>query len=474
MRNYDVLISNIDALIQPICLKSNDANTRVRKKSIEVILELWDNWFNNINQKYSSFMQDSDSSVSSKIAEMLMKSKHGEKAILGRLCVFAKRIQDLANSSNNDKDEMTSKPHQVLLGSNYAIITEFAIQWCLHKNSKVRQQALKLIIDICRYNVKDPNGSAFKQKIVNYILGIKPSLRDPLITKVNQVCKSIYVNAEQLGIDLAVRSNNRMSRSKSKDRAGDLSSFKRSASMPKSNLPEISSNKVETNPIIVLPYYEPMKDNIALKNQNLINLFNKDIIGCFVSQTWSTRQAAIEKIIEQLPNLDENIKDPMKWEINQFNFPMDECFAGLCKLILEGIKDPVLRIYLSVLELMQKGLPIFFRKLTKHELNSSLLDNIIREILRKTNELKLKLRVASKNMCIYLSHQSPIGPEKMTNLTIEAIKQIIEIHDKGNNSRKKSKNKQASAMIDQNEAQSSLCNSTMWKSCVSLLIEYQK
>ena len=251
MKNYNALIWNIDVLIQPICLRTNDANTRVRKKSVEVILKLWDNSFNNINHKYSSFMQDSDSSVSCKIAEMRMNLKLGEKAILGSLFVFAKRIQDLANSSNDDKGEMISKLHQMLHGSNYAIITEFPVQWCLHKNSKVRQQALKLIIDICRYNVKDPNGTAFKQKVVSYILGIKSSLRDPLITKVNQVCKSTYVNAEELGIDLAVRSNNRMSRSKSKDRAGDLFLFKRSACLPRSNLPKISSNKVETNLIIV-------------------------------------------------------------------------------------------------------------------------------------------------------------------------------------------------------------------------------
>ena len=60
----------------------------------------------------------------------------------------------------------------------------------------------------------------------------------------------------------------------------------------------------------------------------------------------------------------------MKWEINQFNFPMDEYFAGFCKLILEGIKDPVLKIYLPVLELMQKGLPILFRKLQNMNLKA--------------------------------------------------------------------------------------------------------
>lgn len=161
--------------------------------------------------------------------------------------------------------------------------------------------------------MKDRNGSSFKQKIVNYILGLKPSMRNPLIKKINSVCKSTYINAEELGVDIAMRSNKRnLSRSKSKDRSGDLSSFKRSTSVPRSNLPEIIAAGSDRNPIIVLPYYEPIKDDVQFKFRNLINIFNEDIIGCFVSQTWSNRQAALDKVIEQLPNLDENTKDPMK------------------------------------------------------------------------------------------------------------------------------------------------------------------
>jgi hypothetical protein len=161
--------------------------------------------------------------------------------------------------------------------------------------------------------MKDPNGSSFKQKIVNYILGLKPSMRNPLIKKINSVCKSTYINAEELGVDIAMRSNKRnLSRSKSKDRSGELSSFKRSTSVPRSNLPEIIAAGSDRNPIIVLPYYEPIKDDVQFKFRNLINIFNEDIIGCFVSQTWSNRQAALDKVIEQLPNLDENTKDPMK------------------------------------------------------------------------------------------------------------------------------------------------------------------
>lgn len=110
-----------------------------------------------------------------------------------------------------------------------------------------------------------------------------------------------------------MRSNKRnFSRSKSKDRTGDLSLKQRNSSVPRSNLPEIDSGVGESNPILVLPYYEPLKDDVVFKNQNLINLFNQDIIGCFLSSTWSNRQAALDKILEQLPNLDEDTKDPMK------------------------------------------------------------------------------------------------------------------------------------------------------------------
>jgi hypothetical protein len=187
MKNYDVLISSIDSLVQPLSLHTNDTNTRVRKKSTEVILELWANSFQNINQKYTSFMQDSETSVSAKIACALMDSKLGEKAVIGRINVYSKRLQDLTVTDSENANQILGKPHQVLLGANYTTITEFAVQWCLHKNTKVRQLALRLIVDLCRFNQKDPNGSPFKQKIVNYILGLKPSLRNPLIKKINQV-----------------------------------------------------------------------------------------------------------------------------------------------------------------------------------------------------------------------------------------------------------------------------------------------
>lgn len=121
---------------------------------------------------------------------------------------------------------------------------------------------------------------------------------------------------------------------------------------------------------------------------------------------------------------------------------------------------------------MQHGLPLFFRKISKHEFNRTGLDNIIREILKKTSDLKMKLRVASKNMCIYLSHQSPIGPEKMADHTLDFLTGMIEKSSLDLNS--KPVKASSIAVTKPDEVESSLCNSTMWTSCVSLLIEYQR
>lgn len=46
-------------------------------------------------------------------------------------------------------------------------------------------------------------------------------------------------------------------------------------------------------------------------------MLNLEIITCFYSQTWSTRQIAIEKVGEQLFNLDSNRRDAMTCEINK-------------------------------------------------------------------------------------------------------------------------------------------------------------
>jgi hypothetical protein len=40
----------------------------------------------------------------------------------------------------------------------------------------------------------DPRGLPFKQRIVNFILALRPNQRDPLISKINDVCRKHIVD----------------------------------------------------------------------------------------------------------------------------------------------------------------------------------------------------------------------------------------------------------------------------------------
>lgn len=48
---------------------------------------------------------------------------------------------------------------------------------------------MKLAVEICRLNSIDPRGVPFKKRITNMILGLRSSIRDPLVKKINEVCR---------------------------------------------------------------------------------------------------------------------------------------------------------------------------------------------------------------------------------------------------------------------------------------------
>ena len=112
-----------------------------------------------------------------------MDSTLNEKAIVGRLGFFIKKAV-LIDSG----EEFKKRPMHLIMGRDYEQLIEFACQWCPHKNTKVRQGALKLLVEVCRLNQIDQRGAPFKQRIVNFILGLRPSLRDPIVKKINEVC----------------------------------------------------------------------------------------------------------------------------------------------------------------------------------------------------------------------------------------------------------------------------------------------
>ena len=113
----------------------------------------------------------------------------------------------------------------------------------------------------------------------------------------------------------------------------------------------------------------------------------------------------------------------MYGEINRNNLPPEVTFKVFLSLCEEGFKDPVLKNYLIILELIQKALPIYFRYLKPEQIKEELAP-LIKTILKKTSDLKSKIREASINFCLYLSHQSPIGPETMIREVLDELNEV--------------------------------------------------
>ena len=115
-------------------------------------------------------------------------------------------------------EELNKRAFKIVIGRDYEEMIEFACQWCMHKNTKVRKCALKLIVEVCRLNHIDPRGQPFKQRILSFILGLRQSLRAPLVTKINQVCAEEstgqedsktpaepYINVNEMELNLATK-----------------------------------------------------------------------------------------------------------------------------------------------------------------------------------------------------------------------------------------------------------------------------
>ena len=256
-------------------------------------------------------------------------------------------------------------------------------------------------------NTIDPRGTPFKQRIVNYILGLRPSLRDPLVKKINEIClqqegsKAKFIDESEMELSIAT-----------KHRAVSLGDVRRSQTgsvkaasnnLPQIGLPGIKGEPNNNRPTIVLPHSEPLSEESKTAQAELISLFGLELMTCFNSQTWSSRQCAIQKVEEQLNNLDPNLRDAMYGEINRNNIPPEISFKSFVVFVEAGLKDPVLKNYIAVLELIQKALPVYFRYLKPDQVKRDLIP-LVSQIVIKTSDLKQKVREASMNFCLYLSH----------------------------------------------------------------------
>lgn len=82
---------------------------------------------------------------------------------------------------------------------------------------------------------------------------------------------------------------------------------------------------------------------------------------------------------------------------------------------------------------------------------------MVSSIIKKTSDLKAKVREASQNFCLYLSHQSPIGPETMVTQVLAELETALD------------QNSGSAANVATN-----LGNSHMICSCLKMLNQFQQ
>jgi hypothetical protein len=83
---------------------------------------------------------------------------------------------------------------------------------------------------------------------------------------------------------------------------------------------------------------------------------------------------------------------------------------------------------------------------------------VVSDLIKKTTDLKSKIREVAIEFCLYLSHQSPIGPEVMVNQVLTELEKVLS----------ESPSAAASATTSQNVA-ANMGNSHMISSCFKLL-----
>ena len=103
---FEIVMDSLPSIIKAVTLHTTDTNTRVRKKSVDLINQIWES---NVNPQTgaSNVMSGSkkthETSISNIIANVLTDTQLGEKAIIGRLGLFIKKCMNIESGEDLNK-----------------------------------------------------------------------------------------------------------------------------------------------------------------------------------------------------------------------------------------------------------------------------------------------------------------------------------------------------------------------------------
>lgn len=102
----EIVLGSLPELIEPIIMRTTDTNTRVRKRSVDIIFLVWNFKGRQGTEFHGIFQKDAgdgpekltSESICGMIADVICDQQLGEKSIIGRLGLMIKRAQPIEGS----------------------------------------------------------------------------------------------------------------------------------------------------------------------------------------------------------------------------------------------------------------------------------------------------------------------------------------------------------------------------------------
>ena len=107
---FEIVMDSLPSMVKAIVLHTTDTNTRIRKKSVDLINQIWESnttASGAVSNLMTGAKKVSDNSISNIIATVLVDNQLGEKAIVGRLGLFIKKCMNIESG-----EELNKQAHQ--------------------------------------------------------------------------------------------------------------------------------------------------------------------------------------------------------------------------------------------------------------------------------------------------------------------------------------------------------------------------
>eukprot|EP00742_Colponemidia_sp_Colp-10_P008568 GILJ01009286.1.p1 GENE.GILJ01009286.1~~GILJ01009286.1.p1 ORF type:complete len:1906 (+),score=241.01 GILJ01009286.1:81-5798(+) len=230
--------------------------------------------------------------------------QHSAKSLIGRLAVCTEMVRTIPLEERVDG-----------AGFCFVHLMQFACESMNSKDAKTRSAAMKLI-EALYEQTKD------EQAVCSAISELRPSLKKAIVKRLFNVDTVGATEPSQVA-------------------GGDSPSSATATTVPKTNGTSYDHND---GAVGSLPKAAALAPDVEQRAGPLIDIYGYDVISCFMSTTWSHREAALLHIQSRLSSLFSDSNSSVSPSI---------LMQSLSFILSAAFRDPVVNVYFSALSLFR-------------------------------------------------------------------------------------------------------------------------